>query len=59
MTKAIIFDMGGVMLQNRVEVVYKRLAKSLGVKFDSFKELQKQHKKEMLNGKPDLQLRGY
>ena len=51
MIKAIMFDLGGVMLKNKVEAVYKRLSKKLNVDFDSFKKLQKNHKNEMLSGK--------
>lgn len=55
MIKAIIFDMGGVMLQNKVEAVYQKLAEILNISFDELKELQKQHKTEMLSGKMSSQ----
>lgn len=39
MIKAIIFDLGGVMLQNKVEAVYQKLAEILNISFEELKKL--------------------
>jgi len=50
MIKAVIFDMGGVVLQNKSETVYRRLSEKLGIETDSFMELQEQCKGKMMRG---------
>lgn len=50
MIKAIIFDIGGVLLKGRFEEVYKKLAENLGVDSEKLGELQGKYQQEMLNG---------
>ncbi|MBC8501080.1 MAG: HAD family phosphatase [Nanoarchaeota archaeon] len=50
MIKAIIFDMGGVILMNKAEELFKNVSKHLGVDYNSFEELRGQYYKDMLKG---------
>ena len=49
--KAIIFDMGGVLLENRVEAVYHKLAEMISVDYSSIDRLIKQHRHALLRGR--------
>ncbi|MCC7552453.1 hypothetical protein KO317_02185 [Candidatus Micrarchaeota archaeon] len=41
MIKAIIFDLGGAILINKVEAVYKRFSENMKLDFNSLIELKK------------------
>lgn len=51
MIKAIIFDMGGVILVNKVEKVYEKLAEMLKINYQDLKDLQQKHKEDILSGR--------
>lgn len=51
MIKAIIFDMGGVVLKVREEEIRKRFCELLGVEERAFKELFDKHLNELMIGK--------
>ncbi|MBU0898821.1 MAG: HAD family phosphatase [Nanoarchaeota archaeon] len=51
MIKAIIFDLGGVILQNKVEDVIKKISERLNIDYDSLFYLYKKHKQNMSSGK--------
>ncbi len=50
MIRAIIFDVGGVILQSKVESVFIRLAEILKIDSKSLLELRQRHKQKMLTG---------
>ncbi len=50
MIRAVIFDMGGVMVKNKSEAVFSRLAEKLGVDPASLDDLRKENYREMLIG---------
>jgi len=43
MIKAIIFDIGGVVLSKRIEEVYLKLINDLGIDYDSFEDFRKNY----------------
>jgi len=48
--KAIIFDIGGVFLTDKLESIYDKIAKDLGLNPEEFSAFMAQHKKELLKG---------
>ncbi|MFH1506479.1 MAG: HAD family phosphatase [archaeon] len=51
MVKAIIFDVGGVVVNGREEEIYAKLAEKLGIDEIELKSMKKQHNQELLTGK--------
>ena len=51
MVEAVIFDMGGVVLESKVEEVYAALAKDLSVDCGKLTQIFKDHQGELLSGK--------
>jgi len=49
--EAVIFDMGGVVLESKVEEVYTALARDLSVDADKLTRVFKNHQGELLSGK--------
>lgn len=50
MLKAIIFDMGGVLLLNDINQVYEKLAEKLGIKPGLLPDLIRQNRRKFMNG---------
>jgi len=53
--KAIIFDLGGVILKNTAEAVYEELARALSINFRDLKKLQNKYKDQMSKGEVSAQ----
>lgn len=51
MIKAIIFDVGGVLLKGTVESVYKKLAQDLKIDFNDLMKIRAEHITDLRNGK--------
>lgn len=51
MIKAVVFDVGGVLLLNRIEEVIEALAKNLKINSEALSKLNKEHHQEMIKGK--------
>jgi len=51
MIKAIIFDMGGVILISKIESGYKKLSELLNISYEDFKEIYNLHHEDMQKGK--------
>lgn len=49
--KAVLFDIGGVVLKDKLESVYCKIAKKLNVSENEFSELLRAHKEHLLKGK--------
>lgn len=50
MIKAIVFDVGGVLLRNRIEEVIENLAKNLKIDKEALNKLNKEHHQKMIRG---------
>jgi len=50
MVKAIVFDMGGVLLLNRIEELLEKLAEVLQIDLETLKSTREKHVKELLIG---------
>lgn len=51
MIKAIVFDIGGVLLMNKSESVYRKLSEKLEIDYAQFNKLQHKNKEALLSGK--------
>jgi len=48
MIRAVIFDMGGVVLTDKAEAVYKKSCELINIDFEKFWEVYKEHKGALL-----------
>ncbi len=57
MIKAVIFDMGGVLIGNGIEKFYEKLAEKLGIDTDFFILFEKRYHEKMIRG--ELEAKGF
>lgn len=55
MIKAIVFDMGGVLLLNRIEEILEKVAERLEIDLNVLRDLRKEHVRKLSTGKESME----